>query len=418
MTDDAARFSLADFLLCDSDDPLDPGEDFIRWRAETRRASSLYEPGLLGGPVPRTEVDVDGKRHRVLNFSSYNYLGLARHPETIAAAQAALADYGTGACGSPLLSGMTDLHRSLERAMSAFLGRGATLLFNSGFGGALGSLSGLLRKGDVAVVDDRSHLSLLDGARLSHAQLRMFAHNDPESLDEVLGRGRGRRQLVVVEGIYSMDGDIADLPAVLEVAEQHGVGVFIDEAHSILTLGAHGRGAVEHFGVQHRIALQYGTFSKAFAAVGGFVSGAAETLDYLRLYANPYGFSCALPPSVVASVLAGLLVATRDDSLRHRLWDNAAYFRDGLRRLGVDTGDSATQVVPIIIGPRRSLLYDLGHEMLARGLFLAPVDYPSVPEDRVRFRASVTAAHTRDDLDQALNIIEDTIVRRVVTGAA
>jgi glycine C-acetyltransferase len=410
---DANQFSLADFLIGDEHDVLDPGEDFLRWRAETRWASSLYERSLLGGPVPRTEIEVAGQPQRVLNFTSYNYLGLARHPETVAAAQQALADYGTGACGSPLLSGMTDLHRALERSMSAFLGRGSTVLFNSGFGGALGSLSGLLRKGDVAVVDSRSHLSLVDGARLSQAQLRLFDHNDPSSLDDVLTRGAGQRQLVVVEGIYSMDGDMANLPALLNVAEHHGVGVFIDEAHSILVVGAHGRGAVEHFGVEHRVGLQYGTFSKAFAAVGGFLSGATDTLDYLRLYANPYGFSCALPPSVIASVLAGLSVATRDDSLRRTLWNNAAYFRAGLHRLGIDTGDSTTHVVPIIIGGNRALLYELGHALLARGLFLAPVDYPSVAEDQVRFRASVTAAHSRSDLDEALNIIEDTVVPRL-----
>ncbi len=275
MTFDASHFSVADFLIGDEHDPLDPGVDFTRWRAETRWASSLYERSLLGGPVPRTEVDVNGTARRVLNFTSYNYLGLAKHPETIAAAQQALADYGTGACGSPLLSGMTDLHRALEHALSAFLGRGSTLLFNSGFGGALGSLSGLLRKGDIAVLDSRSHLSLVDGARLSQAQLRMFSHNDPVSLDDVLMRGKGQRQLVVIEGIYSMDGDMANLPALLEVTEAHGVGILIDEAHSILACGAHGRGAVEHFGVEHRVALQYGTFSKAFAAVGGFISGAA-----------------------------------------------------------------------------------------------------------------------------------------------
>jgi glycine C-acetyltransferase len=254
-------------------------------------------------------------------------------------------------------------------------------------------------------------VSLLDGAKLSQAQLRLFEHNDPDSLDQVLARGAGRRQIVVVEGIYSMDGDLANLPALLDVAERHGVGVLIDEAHSILTCGARGRGVVEQFGVESRVALQYGTFSKAFAGIGGFVSGPKETLDYLRLYASPYGFSCALPPSVVAALLAGLRVATRDDTLRRRLWENAAYFRAGLHSLGIDTGDSTTQVIPIVIGANRALLYELGHQMLARGLFLAPVDYPSVPEDRVRFRASVTAAHTRVDLDEALTIIEDTVVR-------
>jgi len=407
---DASSLSLADFYIGDSDDPLVPPDGFTGWRRDTRRAASLYERSLLGAPTPRTEVDVDGRRRTVVNLSSYNYLGLATHPETVAAAQDALARYGTGACGSPLLSGMTDLHRQLEAELAGFLGTEAVMLFNSGFGGAFGSLAGLLRKGDAAVLDNRSHLSLIDGAKLSRAQLRLFTHNDPDSLDQELKRGG--RQLVVVEGVYSMDGDLADLPALLAVAERHGVGVLVDEAHSILTCGPGGRGVVEHFGAEDRVALRYGTFSKAFAGAGGFLAGPHETLDYLRLYADSYGFSCALPPSVVAAVLAGLRVSTRDASLREQLAGNAEYFRAGLTSLGIDTGESTTHVVPVIIGADRALLYELGHEMLARGLFLAPVDYPSVPQDRVRFRASVTAAHTRADLDEALDIIAGTVVGR------
>jgi 8-amino-7-oxononanoate synthase len=410
---DASQFSLADFYIGDSDDPLAPADDFVEWRKATAWATSLYEPSLLGAAVPRAKIEVGGARHAVINLSSYNYLGLATHPETVRAAQEALAAYGTGACGSPLLSGMTDLHRRLETRLSDFLGGESTMLFNSGFSGALGCLSGLLRKGDIAVVDSRAHMSLLDGTRLSNAQLKMFSHNDAGSLDEVLAKGAGHRQLVVIEGVYSMDGDMADLPALVEVAEAHGVGLLIDEAHSILTCGKGGRGITEHFGLEHRVPLKYGTFSKAFAGIGGFVTGRSSTLDYLRVYANPYAFSCALPPAVIAGLLAALDVATRDDTLRRQLWDNAAYLRAGLHRLGIDTGQSVSQVIPIIIGPHRSLLYELGHEMLTRGLFLAPVDFPSVPEDQVRFRASVTAAHTRDDLDEALTILEDTVVRRL-----
>jgi glycine C-acetyltransferase len=278
-------------------------------------------------------------------------------------------------------------------------------------------LSGLLRKGDVAVLDSDVHFSLIDGARLSKARLELFDHNDPGSLDAALERRKGSRRLVVVEGVYSMNGDMADLPALLEVAEAHGVSVLIDEAHSMLVCGASGRGVAEHFGVEQRIRLTYGTFSKAFAGLGGFLSGPGETLDYLRFYANPYGFSCALPPSVVAALLRGLEIATRDDTLRRRVCDSADYFRSRLRGLGLSVGASTTHVVPIILGDNRGLLYELGHEMLARGLFLAPVDYPSVPQDKIRFRAAVTAAHTRADLDEALSIIEDTIVPRVRRAA-
>jgi glycine C-acetyltransferase len=411
------RLSVADFLFSESPDPSVPPEEFTRWRHATAWATSLYEPSLLGPAVPRTALEAAGVTRAVINLSSYNYLGLATHPETIAAAQEALATYGTGACGSPILSGMSDLHHRLEHRLSEFLGRESTMLFSSGFGGALGSLSGLLRKGDVAVLDSDVHFSLIDGARLSKARLELFDHNDPASLDAALERRKDSRRLVVVEGVYSMNGDMADLPALLKVTEAHGVSVVIDEAHSMLACGSRGRGVAEHFGAEKRIRLTYGTFSKAFAGVGGFLSGPRETLDYLRLYANPYGYSCALPPSVVAALLRALDIVTRDDTLRRRLRDNADYFRVQVRGLGLSVGSSTTHVVPIIIGDNRPLLYELGHEMLTRGLFLAPVDYPSVPQDQVRFRAAVTAAHTRADLDEALNIIADTIVPRLRQAA-
>ena len=243
------------------------------------------------------------------------------------------------------------------------------MLFNSGFGGALGALAGLLRKGDTAVLDDRSHMSLIEGTRLSQAQLKLFLHNDATSLDEALSSAEGRRRVVVLEGIYSVDGDTANLPALLDVAERHHVGVLIDEAHSMLTAGPTGGGLTEEFGAGKRITLFYGTFSKAFAGVGGFVAGPTPTIDYLRVYANTYGFSCALPPSVVGGLLAALDVAKGDGSLRECLWDRAAYFRAGLHRLGLDSGGSTTQVVPIIIGSNRRLLYEFGNELLRRGLF-------------------------------------------------
>jgi glycine C-acetyltransferase len=407
---EASRYSLADFHMSDTDDPLVPPADYTEWRAASTWATSMYERSLLGPAIPRTAVEAEGLRRPVINLASYNYLGLAHHPETVAAAKAAIDSHGTGACGSPILSGMSDLHRNLERKLSEFLGRPSSMLFNSGFGGALGILEGLLRKGDVAVVDNKAHLCLIDGAKLSGATIAMFDHNSAASLDAQLKKTTGRRRIVIVEGIYSMDGDVADLPALLDVAELHKVGVLIDEAHSILTMGPTGRGAAEHFGAEHRIALKYATFSKAFAGTGSFVSGRTDTLDYLRYYANPYGFSCALPPSVVASVAKGLEIATRDDTLRTRLRDNATYFRRQLVGLGLNIGESTTQVVPIVIGPNRPLLYMLSYAMLAKGLYIAPVDFPSVPEDQVRFRCSVTAAHTRADLDEALNIIESTIV--------
>jgi glycine C-acetyltransferase len=261
----------------------------------------------------------------------------------------------------------------------------------------------------VAILDNRSHLSLRDGAVLSRCRTEKFEHNDAASLDAALSRQKGHRQLVIIEGIYSMDGDFGNLTELLAVAKSHGASVFIDEAHSMLACGEHGRGAAEKFGVEEQVPLVYGTFSKAFGALGGFVAGSKETLQYLRFYAHPYVYSCALPPVVIAAILKALELGTRHPELRTQLWKNADYFHAQLRSLGLDTGESTTYVMPIIIGDRERM-YRLGHELRRRGLWVAPVDYPAVPQHRICFRACVTAKHTRADLDEALNILADTLV--------
>jgi len=409
MNEDPAKLSLSNFLAGESNDPLQAPASFTNWMRVGAWAVELYEPELLGTADARTMINYGGKPRPVINLCSYNYLGLANHPGVIAAAHEALRTHGLGACGSPMLSGMTDLHRELERRVAKFLGREDAMLFNSGFGGALGTISGLLRKTDVAILDNRSHLSLRDGAVLSRCHTEKFEHNDPVSLDTALTRQKGRRQLVIVEGIYSMDGDFGNLKQLIEVAESHGASVFVDEAHSMLACGEHGRGAAEKFGVEDRIPLVYGTFSKAFGALGGFVAGSKETLQYLRFYAHPYVYSCALPPVVIAAILKALELGNSQPELRAQLWENAEYFHAQLRGLGIDTGASTTYVMPIVIGDRERM-YRLGHDLRRRGLWVAPVDYPAVPQSRICFRACVTAKHTRADLDEALNILADTLV--------
>src|SRR5580765_3406671 len=413
MSQNPANLSLSNFLAHETSDPLEPPPGFTHWMRQATFAIELYEPELLASADARTTIDYNGRPRSVINLCSYNYLGLANHPEVIGAARDALAKYGLGACGSPLLSGMTDLHRQLERRVAGFLRREDAMLFNSGFGGALGTISGLLRKTDVAILDNRSHLSLRDGAVLSRCRTEKFEHNDPVSLDTALSRQKGRRQLVIIEGIYSMDGDFGNLKELIDVAESHGASVFIDEAHSMLACGEHGRGAAEKFRVEDRIPLVYGTFSKAFGALGGFVAGSKETLQYLRFYAHPYVYSCALPPVVVAAILKALEIGTSQPELRVQLWENADYFHTQLQGLGIDTGESTTYVMPIVIGDRERM-YRLGHELRRRGLWVAPVDYPAVPQDRICFRACVTAKHTRADLDEALNILADTLVPAVL----
>jgi 8-amino-7-oxononanoate synthase len=416
MNEDPAKLSLSNFLAGESSDPLQAPPSFTNWMRLGAWAAELYEPELLASAEARTMITYGGKPRPVINLCSYNYLGLANHPEVIVAAHEALRTHGLGACGSPMLSGMTDLHRELERRVAKFLRREDAMLFNSGFGGALGTISGLLRKTDVAILDNRSHLSLRDGAVLSRCHTEKFEHNDPVSLDTALERQNGRRQLVIIEGIYSMDGDFGNLKELLDVAESHGASVFIDEAHSMLACGQHGRGAAEKFGVEDRVPLVYGTFSKAFGALGGFVAGSKETLQYLRFYAHPYVYSCALPPVVIAAILKALELGTSQPELRAQLWENADYFHRQLRGLGLDTGTSTTYVMPIIIGDR-GRMYRLGHELRRRGLWVAPVDYPAVPQNRICFRACVTAKHTRADLDEALNILADTLVPAALQSA-
>jgi glycine C-acetyltransferase len=417
MSENPADLSLSNFLAAEARDPLQAPPSFTRWMEAGAWAVQLYEPEMRAAAEARTVISYNGKPQRVINLCSYNYLGLANHPEVIAAAHDALKTHGLGACGSPMLSGMTDLHRDLERKIAKFAGREDAMLFNSGFGGALGTISGLLRKTDVAVLDNRSHLSLRDGATLSRCRAEKFEHNDPASLDVSLTRNNGKRQLVVLEGIYSMDGDFGNLSELIPVAASHGASIFIDEAHSILGCGEHGRGAAEKVGVEDRVPLTYGTFSKAFGALGGFIAGSRETLQYLRFYAHPYVYSCALPPVVVAGISKALDLATAHPELRQQLWENADYFREQLQGLGIDIGKSNTYVMPIVIG-NRERMYRLGHELRARGLWVAPVDYPAVPNDRICFRACVTALHTRADLDEALNILADTLIPQPVARRA
>jgi 7-keto-8-aminopelargonate synthetase-like enzyme len=405
-----SQYSLADFVAGDSRNPLTPPEDFTAWREAAAPVFNIYETQVHGAAMPRVQIDIDGQLRSVINFSSYNYLGLSTHPETIGAAQAALLKYGTGACASPLLCGMTDLHAKFEEEMSHFLGAESTILYTTGYVGALAALSGVLRRGDVAIADSKMHMSAIDGVRLAGAKLATFDHNDPESLAQCLDQHKDKRRLVLLEGLYPMDGDLPRLPELLDAADSYGVGVFLDEAHSILTCGSRGAGTAEHFGVGGRVGLRHSSLAEGFAALGGSVSGSRRTMDYIRAYGNGYPFSVALPAPVIASLRAALKVGETDAGLRETLWANADYFRTRLNEVGVDTGSSTSFIVPIMIGSDRQLLYDLCDEMRRRGLLLPPIDYPVVPENQLRFRALVTAMHTREDLDEALNILEDTVV--------
>jgi glycine C-acetyltransferase len=416
---DPLKFSLADFGWNDNPDVLSPPEDFQKWAGDpaVSMGMSLYEQPLQGSPRPRTRIrnGFDGEERDIINLTSYNYLGLSTHPEVLEAAKTAADEYGLSASGAAMLSGTFDLHEEFAQKLADFKQKGACMLFSSGLGGNMGAIQGLLRKGDVLVIDSKCHRSIVDGGTLSGAKITTFDHNDAEHLDAVLDKHSGKRRLVVIEGVYSMDGDLCDLPAISEVCESHQVPIYIDEAHSTLMFGENGRGAAEHFGLEDKVGVSFGTLSKSFGGVGGFVCANEPIVRYMKYYASPFQFSCALPPPIVAGMMKSLEVATRDSTLRDELWDNVAYFRKNLEALNLDLGDSESQIIPIIVGDDGRQLYSMAVQCQQRGLFLQPVDFPAVEAHARRFRISVSSQLSKEDIDEACNIIEDVIAKPLGT---
>lgn len=414
---DVLNYSLADFFYNDSPSVLDPPSDFEEWvnHPDVVRSYAFFEQQLLHAPRVDTEIlsGVDGKKRRIINLTSYNYLGLSTHPEVLRAAKEAMDEYGMSSSGAPLLSGTFDLHVEFAKRLAEFKQKDDCLLFSSGLAGNMGAMQGLLRKGDVLILDEKCHKSLIDGGSLSGAKMFFFDHNDPKSLEEMLEKAKGKRTLVAVEGVYSMDGDLVKLDEISSVCESYNAPIYIDEAHSTLMFGENGRGVAEHFGLEDKIGVSFGTFSKSFGGVGGFVCSNAKIIRYLKGYASPWNFSCAPSPPVVGGLMKALEVATRDSSLRDKLWENVGYLKKGLSAMNLDLGQTESQVIPIIIGSSGEKLMRFAAEMQTRGLFLQPVDFPAVPAHARRFRISVSSQLTREEMDETLNIIGDVIAKKV-----
>lgn len=405
-TTSAFDHDYSNFYYSSGDDIFAILEPFNQWyRAAQEHGYYLYGQPLTTAPVTRVGVEEQlGKRHvELLNLSSYNYLGLSNRPEVVAAAKRALDTFGLGAAGSPILSGMMSIHRDLERAIATWKGKEAALVFPTGYATNLGVIQGLVRPGDWVIADQNVHASIVDGAILSKANVRFFRHNQPEDLERKL-KDTTRKKLVVVEGVYSMDGDVCRLPEMVEIAKRYNARFLIDEAHSAFVYGPTGRGVAEHFGLENEIDIHIGTFSKALGGQGGYVAGSEALRNYLHGFARSRFFSCALSPIVTAGVLESLRIATTEHGLRDRLWDNVRYLRRQFRDNGVDTGESSSQVVPVMIRNDRRILH-IARRIQEEGLFLQPIVYPAVAKHRSRFRISVSAAHTREQLDEAVAIL-------------
>jgi 8-amino-7-oxononanoate synthase len=350
------------------------------------------------GPI----AQIYGKR--VLMFGSNNYLGLTRHPKVMHAAEEAVVKYGTSMTGSRLLNGSTKLHEELEERIADFLRMEAALVFTTGYQTNLGIISALVDKKSVAIVDKHDHASIYDGCQLADGEMIRFRHNDPEHLDQVLGRTE-KAALVIIDGVYSMGGDIAPLPELLEVCRKHTARLVVDDAHGLGVLGENGRGTASHFGLDGEVDLIMGTFSKSLASIGGFVAGPKAVLDWIKHFARSMLFSASLPPASTAAALASLEVLESDPQYVQRLEKVGTQWREGLRELGFDVGGSQTPIVPVNVGDEyRTVMF--WKQLLEEGVYTNPAIYPAVNMREAILRTSCMATHNEEMVDEALGKFE------------
>ena len=342
---------------------------------------------------------------RLIMLGSNNYLGLTNHPKVKEAAIEAIRKYGTGCAGSRFLNGTLGIHEELEGRLAAFMRKEAAIAFSTGFQTNLGAISALVGKDDVVAIDKSDHASIIDGCRLSFGELRKFKHNDAGDLDRVFSQGNGRGKLVVVDGVFSMEGDIADLPRIVEVAKSHGARVMVDDAHGIGVLGEGGRGTAEHFGLEDEVDVVMGTYSKSLASIGGFVVASKEVINYIKHHARALIFSASPPPASVASVIAALDIIEKEPERRVRLWENTLKMQKGLKGMGYDIGDTETPVVPVVVGEDMTA-FIMNNMLQEAGVFVNPVVSPATPPGRALIRTSYMATHTSEQLDLVLEVFE------------
>jgi len=347
----------------------------------------------------------DGRE--VINLSSNNYLGLTTHPKLRRCAIEGIESYGVGSGAVRTIAGTMTLHLALEEKIAQFKQVEASVVFQSGFTANAGTVQAILSKEDIIISDELNHASIIDGCRLSRAEIKVFPHKDMHACEKILKEIDDRKcnKLLITDGVFSMEGDIAPLPELVELAERYGCIMMIDDAHASGVLGRNGRGTVDHFGLHGRVDIQVGTLSKAIGALGGYVCSTRDTIEFLYHRARPFLFSTSHPPSVAATCLAAFEVLDREPQLVEKLWANTRLFKEGLKKLGFNTGVSETPITPVIVGDA-ALAHEFSRQLFQEGVFAQGIGFPTVAEGKARIRTIVTATHTQEELSRALGILE------------
>ena len=375
--------------------------DWITQELEDLKTQGLYNRIRTIGSPQGAWLVVDGKK--VLNFCSNNYLGLANHPKLVAAAKKAMDEMGVGPAAVRTIAGTMTLHLELEKRLAAFKGVEAAITFQSGFTANLATIPALVGKEDVIFSDRLNHASIIDGCRLSGGKIIPYDHCDAASLEAVIKENLSqfRRAIIITDGVFSMDGDVAPLDEVYEVAKKYDILLMVDDAHGEGVLGRGGRGIVDHFGLHGKVDVEVGTMSKAFGVVGGVVAGTPVIVEWLRLRGRPFLFSSAVTVPDAAACIAALDILESSTELVDRLWDNAKYFKTEMKKLGFDTGVSTTPITPVMLG-EAPLAQQFSRELFEAGVFAMALGYPTVPQGKARIRVMISAAHAKDDLDKGL----------------
>jgi glycine C-acetyltransferase len=371
---------------------------------DSLKAQGLYRQLRVVEDEQRAHTRVDGRD--VVNLSSNNYLGLTTHPRLRERALKAIDTFGVGSGSVRTIAGTMDIHLELERRLAEFKRTEAVVVFQSGFTANAGTVSSILTRDDIVVSDELNHASIIDGCRLSRATIKVFPHKDVDAARDILrDLPTGPRKLLITDGVFSMDGDVGPLPALCELAEEFGCIMMVDDAHASGVFGANGRGTIDHFGMHGRVDVQVGTLSKAIGALGGYVAGSRALIEFLYHRARPFLFSTSHPPSVAASCIAALDVLLEEPQIIDRLWENTRFFKEGLAALGFDTGISESPITPVMVGDG-AVAMALSDRLFESGVFAQGIAFPTVPRGKARVRTIVTATHTRDELQFALDVFE------------